>query len=105
MKWLKKLNENKLGRRGNAWFTTIIAVGIGIVTLVVLAIMLGALKTGLVANSLEANITQSGLDFLKGATSQLSTAGTVVGVALILVVMGLVGFGVYSGVQKMRGGR
>ena len=117
------------GRRGNAkmWTMFGVVIAISVVSFVVLAILLGAFKstslacastytynasadncyltsnasvtTGLTAAG---NITNNGLTFLSNTTGQLGTAGTILGVSLLLVIIAGVGFAGYSAYQKMR---
>lgn len=90
------------GKRGNvpAWATWVIGIGITVVTIVVLAIMLGALQTSQTAASLPYNITGQGLTFLDNTSKQLPTAGTVIGVALLLLIIGGLGLGGYMMYKK-----
>jgi len=92
-------------KKGNAQAVTgaIVAVGIGVIVIAVIAIMLGAFQADLTENSTEYNVTGRGLTFLDNATSKFGTAGTIVGVIPLL---GIIGVGGYLGVQgyrKMRG--
>jgi hypothetical protein len=92
------------GKRGNigGFMSVVLGIGIGVVTIAVLAIMLGAFRTSLTANSYEYNVTSRGLSFLDESTKQFSTAGTITGVTLLLAIIALIGFGAYAGYQKMR---
>lgn len=87
--------------QANMWLSLVIGLGIGVVSIVVLAIMLGALQTSQTANSLPANITGQGLTFLDNVSKQLGTAGTILGVSLLLLIIGAIGFGAYSGYKRM----
>jgi hypothetical protein len=95
------MRKNRRGQ-SNVWLSLVIGLGIGVVSIVVLAIMLGALQTSQTANSLPSNITGQGLSFLDNTSKQLPTAGTILGVSLLLVIIGVIGFGAYAGYQKMR---
>jgi len=94
----------KMHKKGNAnvWLSLVLGLGIGVVSIVVIAIMLGALQSSQVAGSLPANITGDGLLFLDNVSSQLGTAGTIAGVSLLLLIIGAIGFGGYAGYQKMK---
>jgi len=97
--------KTNLGRRGQAldgWAGFGMAMGAAVVAFVVLAIMLGALQGTTTANSVEYNITGNGLTFLSNTTGQLGTAGTILGVSLLLVIIAGVGFAGYSAYQKTR---
>lgn len=89
------------GQSGNIWLTLVLGLGIGVVSIVVLAIMLGALKDSQTANSLPANITADGLSFVENTAQQLPTAGTILGVSLLLVIIAAIGFGGYSAYKRM----
>jgi hypothetical protein len=104
----------QLGKRGNADMvvSAIVALGVGVITIAVIAIMLGAFRddvecqTGYTFNStasncylttnasvkdgttIEYNVTGRGLTFLDNATSKFGTAGTIVGVLFLLAVIG-----------------
>jgi len=84
------------------WLNLVLGLGIGVVSVVVIAIMLGALQTSQTANSLPYNITGQGLSFLDNTSKQLPTAGTIAGVSLLLLIIGAIGFGAYYGYQKMK---
>ena len=119
------------GKRGNSdigmWTTFGIVLAVSVVSLVVLAILLGAFKTTSLScpssytfnasadncysnanNSIKSsltgagNITNDGLEFLTNVSSQLGTAGTILGVSLLLVIIAGVGFAGYSAYRKMR---
>lgn len=117
------------GRRGNAqmWTKFGIVLSISVVAFVVLAILMGAFKTtslacgsgytynatadncylntnGSVKSSLTAagNVTNDGLEFLSNTTGQLGTAGTILGVSLLLVIIAGIGFAGYNTYRKMR---
>jgi hypothetical protein len=96
-----KLRLNKKGQ-AQGWMSFIMVLGIGVVSIVVLAIMLGALQASQTANSLPANITGQGLSFLDNTSKQLPTAGTILGVSLLLLIIGAVAFGAYAGYKKTR---
>lgn len=81
-------------------WVTLIAVAIFVI--VVFAIMLGALQTSLTSNSVEYNITGRGLTFLDNSTSKFGTAGTILGVLLLLGVIGAAGLGGYAAYKKSR---
>lgn len=99
---MKQLWNLAMARRGNADGFMALGAGIavGVVLFVVLAIMLGALQTSQTANSLPYNITGNGLTFLTNATSQFGTAGTILGVSLLLVIIGAIGLGGYGAYKK-----
>jgi len=119
------------GKRGNSdvgmWTTFSIVLAVSVVSFVVLAILLGAFKSTSLScpalytfnssadncysnanNSIKSsltgagNITNDGLEFLTNVTGQLGTAGTILGVSLLLVIIAGVGFAGYSAYQKMR---
>jgi hypothetical protein len=94
----------RVNRKGQAggWMSFIMVLGIGVVSIVVLAIMLGALQASQTANSLPANITGQGLTFLDNTSKQLPTAGTILGVSLLLVIIGAVAWGGMAAYQKTR---
>lgn len=94
------MNKNRRGQSG-VWLNLVLGLGIGVVSVVVVAIMLGALQDSQVAGSLPANITGQGLSFLDNVSKQLPTAGTIAGVALLLLIIGAIGFGAYYGYKKM----
>lgn len=93
--------KSKRGQTGG-FLAVVAGIGVGVITIAVLAIMLGAFSTSLTANSYEKNITNRGLEFLDNATDQFSTAGTILGVTLLLAIVALVGFGGYSAYKKAR---
>ena len=80
----------------------IVGVGIGVIVIAVIAIMLGAFQADLTTNTAEYNVTQQGLNFLTNATDKFDTAGTIVGVLVLLFVLGAAGFGGYAAYQKTR---
>ena len=109
------------------WASFGVVLSIAVVSFVVLAILLGAFKTTSLAcesgytynatanncylntnhsikNALTAagNVTDDGLLFLGNVTGQLGTAGTILGVSLLLVIIAGIGFAGYSAYQKMR---
>jgi hypothetical protein len=88
----------QLAKKGQAggFLGFVTSLGIGVVTIVVLAIMLNALQGSQTANSYAYNITGDGLTFLDNTTSQFGTAGTVLGVSLLLVIIGGIGFAGYQ---------
>jgi len=90
-------------RKGNANMIvgTIVALGIGVIVIAVIAIMLGAFKTDLTADTYEYNVTNRGLTFLDNATSKFGTAGTIVGVMFLLGVIGVGGFLGYQGYKRL----
>lgn len=117
------------GRKGNAeqWSMFAVVLAISVVSFVVLAILLGAFKTtslscnsGYTFNSTANNcylntngsvtaaittageVTDDGLTFLNNTTGQLGTAGTILGVSLLLVIIAGIGFAGYSSYKKMR---
>lgn len=99
------MKNQLMSRRGQAaggWASFGVALAISVVSFVVLAIMLGALQTSQTANSLPYNISGNGLTFLSNVTGQLGTAGTILGVSLLLVIIAGVGFAGYSAYQKVR---
>ena len=114
----------------NTFITIILGLGIGVVAIVVLAIILGAFKTSSVAcpalytlntssdscyqnanNSITSsltgagNVTNYGLAFLSNTSGQLSTAGTILGVSLLLLIIGGIGLVGYLGYKKYGDGR
>lgn len=93
-----------MDKRGQAggWAAFGIGLAIAVVSFVVLAIMLGALQTSQTVNSLPYNISGNGLTFLSNTTGQLGTAGTILGVSLLLVIIAGVGFAGYSAYSKAR---
>lgn len=86
----------------NVWLNLVLGLGIGVVSIVVIAIMLGALQDSQTASSLPYNITGQGLTFLDNTSAQLGTAGTIVGVSLLLLIIGAIGFGGYAMYRKMQ---
>jgi hypothetical protein len=100
--WNKLLRESKRKGQAGNWLSFVMALGIGVVAIVVLAIMLGALQTSQTASSLPYNITGQGLTFLDNTSKQLPTAGTILGVSLLLLIIGGVAFGGYMAYKKTR---
>jgi hypothetical protein len=117
------------GKRGNTkvWMQFGMVLSIAVVSFVVLAILLGAMKnTSLSCNSgytynasadncyqdsnnsnkgglnEAGNVTNDGLSFITNVTGQLGTAGTILGVSLLLVIIAGIGFAGYTQYQKMR---
>lgn len=117
------------GQRGqvNNWAGFGVVIAISVVSFVVLAILLGAFKTTslacdsgytynasadncyLTANAsittgmtAAGNVTNNGLTFLGNTSGQLGTAGTILGVSLLLVIIAGVGFAGYSAYRKVR---
>ena len=119
------------GQRGNlavnGWVMFAIVLAISVVSFVVLSILLGAFKssdlscpsgytfnasankcytgvngTTVIGVNYAANITDYGLLFISNTTAQLGTAGTLLGVSLLLVIIAGVGFAGYTAYQKMR---
>jgi hypothetical protein len=105
------------------YLSVAIGLAIGVVSIVVVAILLYALKTsssscptGFVFNQTNqlcsnasvngqaltyaGNITADGLTFVGNTTSQLPTAGTLLGVVLLLVVIGGLVYAGWRGYQK-----
>lgn len=96
---MKKLQEMFKRRNGFADGVTnlIVGVGLGVIVIAVIAIMLGAFQADNTANSHEYNVTAQGLSFLDNATDKFDTAGTIVGVMVLLAVIGGgVGLGVMA---------
>lgn len=89
------------GRKGFAdgITNTIVSVGIGVIVIAVIAIMLGAFQSDLTVNSSEYNVTAQGLGFLTNATEKFDTAGTIVGV---LVLLAVIGGGAFLGAKGLR---
>jgi hypothetical protein len=107
MKYLQHLKSaldlrSKRGQAAGGWVTFGVALAISVVSFVVLAIMLGALRDSQTANSLPYNISQNGLTFLSNVTGQLGTAGTILGVSLLLVIIAGIGFAGYSVYKSSR---
>lgn len=94
----------KLARKGNSNMVVqaIVALGVGVIVIAVIAIMLGAFRTDLTANSYEYNVTTRGLTFLDNATSKFATAGTIVGVLFLLAIIAGGGVLGYMGYQKLK---
>ena len=80
---------------GGVMFGAVTFVILGVVAVLVLS----SLRTGQTANSLEYNITTSGLTFFKNIFDQLGTTGTIFGAALILSAVALIGVGGYAAYQ------
>jgi hypothetical protein len=80
----------------------IVALGIGVIVIAVIAIMLGAFQSDLTVNSAEYNVTGRGLTFLDNATDKFSTAGTIVGVLFLLGILGGGAFMGYAAYKKAR---
>jgi len=98
------LELKRMNRKGQVggWVSFGLGLAISVVSFVVLAIMLGALQTSQTTNSLPYNISGNGLTFLSNVTGQLGTAGTILGVSLLLVIIAGVGFAGYTAYQKVR---
>ena len=96
------LAKNKKGNLG-AWLGIGVAIVGGLMIWAVSAITLQAFRDSQTSGTLAYNITNGGLTFLSNASSQLGTAGTILGVSLLLVVIGAVGVLGYMGYQKARG--
>lgn len=97
---MKQLTKNKKGQMGNQVLTSALSIGGAVMVIAVLAIVLGAFRDSTTANTYEYNISNRGLTFLDNATSKFGTAGTIVGV---LVLLGLVAGIGYFGYNKIRG--
>ena len=91
----------KLNKKGQAEAVvkTIVALGIGVIVIAVIAIMLGAFQSDLTTDSMEYNVSGRGLTFLDNATSKFGTAGTIVGVMFLL---GILGGGAFLGYQAYK---
>lgn len=96
---MKQLTKNKKGMADNV-LSAALSIGGAVMVIAVLAIVLGAFRDGTTANSYEYNISNRGLTFLDNATSKFGTAGTIVGV---LVLLGLVAGIGYFGYNKIKG--
>lgn len=109
--------KKKLGRKGQAlqvWLISGIVIIMGLLTWAISAIVMQAFRDSQLTGAAGCNattkagcgfaynISQGGLTFLSNASSQLGTAGTILGVSLLLVIMGAIGFGAYMGYQKFR---
>lgn len=99
---MKLTLSNRRGQEAFSWTFFGMMIAVSIVSFVVLAIMLGALQGTTTANSAEYNITGDGLTFLANLTGQMGTAGTILGVSLLLVIIAGVGFAGYGAYQKTR---
>lgn len=76
---------------------------VGFVILGVVGVLtLAGIRSGQTANSLEYNITTSGLTFFQNIFTQLGTVGTIFGAALLLGAVGLIGVGGYLGYQALK---
>lgn len=119
--------SNKKGMDAGVWSTFAIGLVMAVVGFVVLSILLGAFKTtslacasGYTFNATSNNcylntnasatttittagtVTDNGLTFLGNTTAQLGTAGTILGVSLLLVIIAGIGFAGYSAYSKTR---
>lgn len=119
--------SNRKGMDAGMWQSFGIGLAISVVAFVVLAILLGAFKTtslacpslytyNATANNCYADanasvtttittagtVTDNGLSFLGNTAGQLPTAGTILGVSLLLVIIAGIGFAGYKAYGKMR---
>lgn len=97
----ESLAKNKRGMV-QGFLQFVMGLGIGVVVIVVLAIMLGALQGSQTSGSLPYNITGQGLTFLDNTTKQFGTAGTILGVSLLLLIIGGIAFGGYYAYSKVK---
>ena len=99
---LNKILRAKKGMNFGAW-GSIMFGAVGFVILGVVAVLvLASLRAGQTPNSLEYNITTTGLTFFKNIFDQLGTTGTIFGAALILSAVALIGVGGYMGYQYVK---
>ena len=112
------MEKQKMNRKGmvEGVVKMIVGVGIGVIVISVVAIMLGAFKEDLVPGGddaacnavnrtncpVEYNVTEQGLSFLTNATDKFDTAGTIVGVLVLLFILGAAGFGGYAAYAKTK---
>ena len=103
-------------RKGNlgVWLQTGVVIVGGLMLWAISAITLEAFQTSQVtgvagcnatakaACGYAYNITGGGLSFISNASAQLGTAGTILGVSLLLVIIGGIGVLGYMGYQKAR---
>lgn len=99
---MMKLSSRRGQDAAGGWAMFGVALTVAIVSFVVLAIMLGALQSSQTVNSASYNISGNGLTFLSNVGSQFGTAGTILGVSLLLVIIAGVGFAGYSAYQRTR---
>lgn len=125
---MKRTSMPKMHKKGftaNPVILFATAIALGVVTVVILAIMMNAVKstttvcdTGLTYNATNdlcqnstgsakafnyaGNITNNGLVFLSNTSGQFGTSGTVLGVSMLLVIIGAVGLGAYAVHNKFR---
>jgi len=91
---LTKLFSSKGGQVGVGNVGVLLLSVAGAVILgAVVAIILAGIRSGQTANSLEYNITTSGLTFLTNVFNQFGTVGTIVGAAILLGAVALLGVG------------
>ena len=95
------LKQNKKGNLG-VWLQTGVVIVGGLMLWAVSAITLQAFRDSQTSGGYAYNISQGGLTFLSNASSQLGTAGTILGVSLLLVIIGGIGVLGYMGYQKAR---
>jgi len=85
------------------WATGIFAL---IVTVVITVYVLDIFWNGntgiFTANTYAANLTRLGQQFFNNMFTQLPAAGSLMGVAVIMLVVGLMGVGGYMAYQKVR---
>lgn len=100
----ESVRETSMARKGQvgSWGGIAMAVGGGVLGIAVLAIVLQAFRDSQTVNSSAYNITQGGLSFLTNATEQFGTAGTILGVMLIVAIVGIFGFLGYQQLGKRR---
>lgn len=96
----KPLSVSRKGQ--TAWSGIALAVAGSVIAIAVTAIVLQAFRDSQTANTSAYNISNGGLTFLLNATNQFGTAGTILGVMLIVFIVGAFGFLGYQALSKRR---
>jgi hypothetical protein len=105
MKSMTKKAANFLGKRGNVgggWAGIAMGFGVALIGLAIVAIVLGAFKTTQSSGTVAYTILNNTETFLLNATSQLGSAGTILGIMAIVAIVAVFGF---LGYQKFNSSR
>ena len=97
--------KDRMGKRGNVgggWAGIAMGFGVALIGLAIVAIVLGAFKTTQANTTVAYTILNNTETFLLNATSQLGSAGTILGIMAIVAIVAVFGF---LGYQKFNSGR
>lgn len=93
---------SKLAKKGNVgagWAGVATGFAIALVSLAIIAVVISALKGTQTAGTVAYNVLNNTETFMLNATSQLGTAGTVLGIMALVAIVAVFGF---LGYQKYK---